>query len=846
MRRFLLRLWRRPKLHQDIEDELAFHREMSAANDNPIQLGNSTVIREQALELWRFTIVENLWRDILYAARGLRRSPALVATALLSLALGIGANTAIFSLAMELLFRQPSVRDPASLVSMRLGGNSSSPERIIDFIRASRLFEDVVGSNEDFVNWNDGTETRPVFAVYTTRNYFTALGIPMAYGRGFVPSDPREVTVLQFEFWNKYFNGDPGVVGRVINLDGRSYTVVGVLPAGHRTLAGFSLAPVAYLPRVLEEMSLVMYARLKPGMSIPEARVGLGTVAARLDEASPAANWKYADGVRVTPVVGLAHIQQQKELLAVGVFFTMLLVVAGLVLLIACINVASLLLARASARRREIVTRLALGASRGRLLQQLLVESLLLALLGAGLGFWLSQVVVTLIARIPLPLPVPVHLHIQMEWRVALYATFLTLLATLACGLLPAWQAVRESIASDLHRDGKLRLRRALVVAQIVVSVVVLVTGALFLRSMFQANAISPGFDVRNTVRADVQLPPAAYKDGRKKMLYVDQAVRELQALPGVESAAAARLIPFTDASRFLTDLVFSNTGQKVRALFYWNAVTPDYFRAMDIPLRQGRGFTAKDSRGAQHVVIVNRTFVERYMSGQPAVDQSFLWAPKGKAPYMIVGVVEGTRNMTLGEDPMPQLYEPLDQIQNDRTRVQFVLRSKTPPPTQLDSVRRTLRRMEPAAGIEVSTLYSSIGLAFLPSQAGAALLGSIGVLGLTLAAIGLYGVMVYSVARRIREIGVRVAIGARRGDISRMILLDSFRLVVLGAAIGLFLALFVTRPLARFLMPGLGPSDPLSFGAVVLVLALTGLLASWGAVRRALAIDPVSALRYD
>jgi putative ABC transport system permease protein len=363
---------------------------------------------------------------------------------------------------------------------------------------------------------------------------------------------------------------------------------------------------------------------------------------------------------------------------------------------------------------------------------------------------------------------------------------------------------------------------------------------------MFQANSLSPGFDLRNTVRADVQLPPSRYKDARKKIVYVEEAVRELHALPGIKAAAAARTIPFTDSARKGSELRFPDTGEKLHALFHWNAVTPEFFIAMNIPLSQGRTFTETDRGGNARVVVVNRTFAERYVSGRRAVGRTFLWGPRGETPYTIVGVVEGTKNMTIGEEPLPQLYEPLAQIANDRTRIQFVVRSATPPAKQVDAVRRTLRRLEPAAGLDVSTLYASIGLAFLPSQVGAALAGSIGILGLTLAAIGLYGVMVYSVTRRTREIGVRMAIGARRVDISRMILADSFRLVAIGSAAGLLIAFVVTRPLARFLMPGLGPSDPVSFVVVIVVLAITALISTWGAVRRGLAIDPMSALRYE
>src|SRR6266478_6236819 len=247
MRGLWLKLWRRRRMQQDLDAELAFHREMASDSGNPLPVGP---IREEAYDQWRFVFVENLWRDVVYAARGLRRNPALVATALLSLALGIGVNTTMFSLGVEFLFSEPSVKDASSIVSVQLAGNSHSPEKALDFLRDSGIFQDVAGENEEaYVNWNDGAETRPTFGVYTTANYFSALGIPMLLGRGFLPGDPKEVAVLQHQFWVKHFNSDPSIVGRAINLDGRACTVVGILPANHRTLLGFGFTPDIYVPR---------------------------------------------------------------------------------------------------------------------------------------------------------------------------------------------------------------------------------------------------------------------------------------------------------------------------------------------------------------------------------------------------------------------------------------------------------------------------------------------------------------------------------------------------------------------------------------------------------------------
>jgi predicted permease len=844
MRRFFRKLLRRGTMHHDMQDELAFHREMAVRNGNPIPLGNTAVIAEHGYALRRFNFVENLWRDLVYAARGLRRSPMLVLAALVSLGLGIGVNAAMFSLGAEFLFSEPSVRDAGSMVSVRLGGSSHSAHQAVEFLAASGLFAGVAGENEeDISNYNDGAETRPLFSVFVTRNYFTALGVPILHGRGISPDDPDEVAVLSYGFWRKQFAGDPATVGRTINLDGRMCTVVGILPEHHRTLIGFGYSPDVYLPRYLESTILAIYARLKPGMSIPAARAGLAIVAKRMDAEMPA-RFKYAEELHVSPIAGYARLRSESELMAAAVFFAMLLAVTGLVLLIACVNVASLLLARASARQREIAIRIAIGASRGRLLQQLLADSLLLSLLGAGCGLALAEFTAAMLARIHLPLPIPIRLQVAPDWRLALYGVFLATVSVVACGLLPAWQAMKDSVAHHLHRERKMRLRRVLVAAQIAISVIVLTTGFLFLRNLLHSTALSPGFDVTQTIRANVNLPPSGYSDGRKKAAYIDRVVALLAALPGIESAAAARIVPFNGGTRFGTTLIFPDKGEQKNAFFHWNAVTPQFFRAMDIPILQGRTFAPAD--GSEKVVMVNPEFVSRYLGGRQPLGTVFLWGLEGKTPYRIVGVAAGTKTTTIGEDPQPQLYEPLAQIDNERQGIEFVMRSAIPPGLQLEAVRRTLHRIEPMAGAQVDTMYSSIGLAFLPSQVGALLMGSTGILGLLLATIGLYGVMAFSVARRTREIGVRVAVGASGRDIARLVLADAARVTLAGTAVGLVVALLVTKPLAMFLVPGLKTDDPVNFAVVALAMLVTGLAATWGPIRRALKIDANTALREE
>ena len=850
MRRSLFKLLRRGRMERDLEAELTLHRELSEAHGNPIPLGNTTRIAEECRDLWRFTFIENLWRDVVYSARGLRRTPALVLNAVLSLAIGIGANILIFSMAADFLATRPSVTDPGSLVFARVGGNTSAGKRVLDFIRQSGAFKDVAGIEETgFINWNDGQETRRISSAITSKNFFTAAGVPVAYGRGILPSDPDEVVVLNDRFWRTHFDANPGIVGQIVQLDGKPYTVVGILPSSHRTMMGFGIAPDVYVPPYLDDTPLLMYVRLTPGMTVKQARAALMTVATHLDSAIPAP-FKYSDGVSATPVVGVARLAGfSGVVVAVSVFFAILLVIVGLVLLIACVNVVGLLLARASHRKREIATRLALGASRGRLIQQFLVESLLLSLLGAACGLGLAQTISAVLSRIQLPTPIPIHLQAALDLRVALYAAILVLAATSACGLLPARQAVNESIVPDLRRERGQRIRRTLVIAQIAFSLVILTTAVLFVRNLLRSAAISSGFDVQHAIRATVNLPPVAYGNSQRLTTYVDQAIRELDAIPGVQASAAAQSMPFINAFGVLVATTFVDTGEKVNTQFYMNTITPGFFNAMNIPILQGRTFVPADRTG-QRVAIVNEAFVQRYLVGRTPIGTAFSW-PGANTTYRIVGIVAGTKNETIGEGERPQLYLSLAQMSSDAalghpTELEFVIRAVIPPESELEPVRRALRRVEPAAGLDVATMASSIGFAFLPSRIGASLMGSAGLLGLILATIGLYGIMIHTVSRRTHEIGVRVALGATRADISRMILLDSGRLVLTGSAIGLAIAVFVTRPLAMFLVPGLGASDPLTFFLVLSVVAVTVLIAMWGPLRRALAVDPIASLRYE
>jgi putative ABC transport system permease protein len=836
LRRFWLKLTRRRNLERDLEAELAFHREMAHAAGNDRPFDNRTFIEEQARELWRFTLIENLLRDARFGMRRILRDPVLLVGGVVSLGLGIGANTALFSLGTSFLLSEPSVTDAARIVNVHLGGTSHPELRVIDHLRESNTFAAVAGLNTaSYTNWSSGGATRRIYAATTTVNFFTAMGVPVAMGHGYSESDRGEVAVLADSFWRARLNADPGVVGRALFFDGKPHTVVGVLPPDHRTLTGFGIVPDVYLPVTDPGAPLEIYARLKPEQQMENAAAALNVFAARLDALAFDPERTFAGSASVHTIAGFARLAEVSELQVVSVFFAILLAVAGMVLLIACVNVAGLLLARDATRQREMAIRSSIGAGRARIVQQLLVESSLLAALGTAAGLLIARFAAVALERLPVPLPVPVRIAVALDWRVAIYASVLAVITILAVGLLPALKTARESAAAPrLARHSRQRLRKTLVTVQVAVAVVVLLTGFLFLflRNLLRSASADPGFDLEHTIRAQAFLPQQSTASAER----VQRTLRAIEGLPGVEAVAAAHYLPFTDSSTRGSEVVFAETGERKYISVSWNSVTADYFRAMAIPMIAGATWDA--AAGGATPVVVNRTFVERHFGNRSAVGAKFTW--RGE-PYRISGVVEGTRILTLGEDPEPQMFEPLVDA---GTQVQLVIRTAGSPASMAATVRRALQDAEPEAGIEVEPLRPAIALAFFPSQVGAALMGSIGLLGLCLAGVGIYGTLSYSVVRRAQELAVRKAIGATGASLACLVLIESAQLIGVGSAIGLLAAWLVTKPLAMFFVAGIRPSDPVNFAAVAGVFAALGIIAALGPARRAAAADPADAIR--
>ena len=817
------------------------------------EFGSSLRAREDTRSAWQIRWLEDLVSDLRYGARALRRTPGFAAAAIFSLALGIGANTTIFSLTMEFLFSQPSCRDADTLRSIQIGGNSAVEVRDYRFLRDAHFFVDVAGNFEEAEsNWRNGEDTRSLSVMHVTDNFFNMVGVPFAFGRGIQPGE-RSTVVLSHQFWQRRLASDPNVLGRSLVLDGQPYTVVGVLPHDYRTLFGFGFAPELYLPVLREDELVSLVARIPAGMTRAVAMARLAATCKELDKVHRRSeNESWANEIRVVPVAGLERLDEL-GLGPIKEFFGMLMIVVGLVLLIACANVSSLLLARASSRRQELAIRLAIGAARGRIIRQLLAESLLLAMLGTCAGLILNLWLSGAMNRVQLPLPVPIQLLIQPDWRLLLYSTAVAVLSALVTGWMPALKAARTGVSDALKlQQGQVgnrrwTLRNALVVGQLSISVVLLTTGFLFLRNMTKAVSMNPGFDAEHTVWAYMRLVPEKYfpkKDSgpEKALALIHDALDELRALPGIESASIARAVPLndhiTEGTRMSTDL----DEHPVEVQFNYNFVGPDYFKTMGIPIVQGREFLPSDRKGAPEVVVLNENLARRLFGNRNAAGHTIRWAGN---PVIVAGVAKNSKYFTLGEENPQALYTSYLREGGSIVNLHFLVRARRPRDV-VKEIARTLGRLDSSAAIEVKPMRDSLAFAFLPSRLGAALLGSMGLLGLALASIGLYGVMSYSVARRTREIGLRVALGADRQAVLRMVARESFALLGIGLAIGLGISVFATKPLAMFLVPDLSTSDPATFLTVVAALATVAFAATLGPALRALRVDPMVALRYE
>jgi predicted permease len=868
--RWAKELWRRVRhignrntFHNELDDEILFHittrtdeleqtglSRREALAQARREFGSTARMQEETHEAWQFHWIEDLWSDLRYGLRSFRRDKAFTAAAILSLALGIGINTTIFSLTMEFLFSKPSARNPERLVDIRIGGSSHAPMREFQFVHDAHDFEGLAGRHEEAVaNWRYGTGTYRVFSVRVTDNYFDVTGVPIAMGRP-IQRGEDTTAVLTDHFWHNRLGADPQVLGRTLFFDGKPYTVVGVLPHDHRTLLGYGYSPDVYLPVGPhdEKQVVALVARLPDGMTRQVALERVKAICRQLDKTYPQEDPRSVNNSEVISLSGFDRFENEGAL-PIALFFGMLMVVVGLVLLIACANVASLLLARASSRRQEIAVRLAIGASRSRVIRQLLAESLLLATLGTTAGLVVNLLLTSATNRIQFPLPIPVQLMIQPDWRLLAYSTAVALLTALVSGLMPALKATRSNVSSTMKqgehqvREGRWTLRNALVTGQLAVSILLLATGFLFLRNLMKATSMNPGFDVQHTAWAQMRLVPERYPKQENVRPIVSAAINQLRAMPGVEAASVVATVPLNDNYTIGAPVRADSSQQSIPAQWNYNRVSADYFRTMGIPILAGRAFSPTDDGNAPAVVIINENFARLLFGNANPVGHTISYL-KGK-PMTIVGLARNSKYFTLGEENKLALYLPYFQNNDTRADLSFLVRAERPEAV-VKEVTTVLEKLDSSASVETKLMRNALMFALLPSRMGALLLGSIGFLGLALASIGLYGVLAYAVSRRTREIGLRVALGADRAAVLGMVARQSLSLVAIAIAAGLGIAFFATKPLAMFLVPDLSPRDPVSFLAVIGVLLLVALAATLGPALRALRIDPMEALRYE
>ncbi|MBV8858093.1 MAG: ABC transporter permease [Acidobacteria bacterium] len=798
-----------------------------------------------------------LLQDLRYATRRLWKSPGFAAVAVGALALGIGANTAIFSVVNSVLLRPLPYPAPEQLVQLwesrprqNMPRVEIAPHEFLAWADQCQSFQRLAAIDAAEYNLTGRGEPERVTGALVSAAYFPLLGVAPAHGRAFLDEEDRpganNVVVLGHELWQSRFNSDPSVVGQTVSLDGVACNVVGVLPRGFRLPEGAALArPIAFSAEDRAQPGshfLNVLGRLKEGVSVEQASAEMATVAARVEQS--------LGGTNVGHQVVVVPLHEQ----VVGGARTALLVLLGavaLVLLIACANVANLLLARAAARRREVAVRAALGASRWRIIRQLLAESLLLSGSGGALGLLLAVWGVDLLVGLD-PEGVQRAGEVTLDWRVLAFTLGLSVLTGLLFGLAPALQASKTDFVESLKEGGRSgqglarsRLRSSLVVAEVALTLVLLVGAGLLLKSFSRLLAVDPGLDPHHVITMAVSLPQAKYGEPQRITAFYEQLLQEAAALPGVQAAGVVSVLPLTgdDTSNFvqIEGRAPLPPGQAMRA--GRRNVSADYFRALGIPLKRGRAFTPADTAEAQRVLVINEAMARSFFAGEDPVGKRV--RTSDKSPWAeVVGIVGDVRHQGLDVDTRPEMFFP--HLQTPSRQMTLVVRSEGDPVALAGPLRERVRSIDKDQPVgNVKTMEGWLSESVASRRFSAALLGVFAAAAAALAALGLYGVVSYSVAQRTHEIGLRVALGARPRDVLRLVIGQGMTLTLVGTGVGVAVALALTRVMSGLLF-GVGATDPAVFVTVPLLLAAVALLACYIPARRATKVDPMVALRYE
>jgi predicted permease len=884
------RIFRRRRLYDDLSEELHSHLEekieqvmrnesvtrQEAEEKARKAFGNTTLIEQRGREVWQWPSLESVWGDTRFAVRQMRKAPGFALTTVLLLGLGIGSITAVFSLVDAVLLRPVPYPDPASLVipwnippaGVDIGGFAETPWSPLQFhafeqdTKTYRYVGAFQGSNFNLIGAGDPVMLEGALVSW---GFFPALGIQPELGRSFTREEDspghEHAVVLGDALWRSRFHADSSILNRVIHLNGAPYTVVGIMPRGfgfpraNEMPGDFTFAAMSqvWVPLALPAVTpmftpseLAVVARLQPGLSLTQAQSAMDLFAQRMDLEMPLS--KGWNGSHVTFLQRQVAGDSRKPLL-------LILSAVALVLMIVCFNVAGLLLTRSISREREFTVRAALGAGRTRVLRQLLTESLLLAFAGGAAGMAIAIAGVWLVKLFG-PKNLPRLQDAGADFRVFAFAFAVTLVTGLLFGLAPALGAVRTNLVESLKEGGQrsgpgkshTRLRSAFVVAQIALALMLVIASGLLVRTFYRLLTSDPGFRSEHVLTFELSLPSTQYPDRDHIARFYQQVLPRLRSISGVESVGITEAIPMGGATEAGVMRIVGRPIPKDDRppIVNYTVVSPGLFSALGTPLLRGRDVLDSDVLTAPAVTVINRELARQYWPNEDPVGKQVL-VPSQRVPATIVGIVADIKHSSLRDAPEPEMFEPYTQnVWPSLALMHVVLRTKAEPTTVIGAARQAIDEIDSALPLaKVSTLVVLTDTAMAGERFSMLLVASFGLLAILLAAVGIYGVISYSVAQRMREIAIRVALGAQRGDVFGMVIRHGLRLAGLGILIGIIAALGMARLLTVFLY-GVSATDPLTFVSVSIFLAATALGASFFPARRAAAINPTDALRME
>ena len=883
-------LFRREKVEAELADELRFHFEQQvekfvrsglthqeAIRQTRLVFGGTDQVKEECRDARGVSFLEILLQDVRFGLRILRKMPGFTVVAVLTLALGIGASTAVFSAVNTILLKPLPYPNPERIVMLwwkapilLADAADQFPWRKQDFARfslAAKSFQSIGAFKSDFFNLVGSGEPTRLDGLRASAGFFPALGLVPALGRAFTPEEDQPghefEVILSDELWRDRFGSDTGILGRAITLNGQSYTIVGVMPRGfafpraEEMPATLSLPPriQLWVPLDLPAASggpneFAVVGRLNPGGTAEQATEELRIYGDRTASEFPdSKGWYNPNVISLTQqIVG----DTRRPLL-------LLLGAVGIVLLIASSNVASLLLTRTLGRKQEFTLRGALGAGHGRLMRQLLTESLLLASLGGLAGMVLAEIALDVV-KILGPSNVPRLQEVQLDPRVFVFTIGITFIAAILFGWMPSIGTSRESLVESLNEGGRRtsgsathpKVRNALLVAEVALALVLVVSTGLLVRTFYHMLAADPGFNPTHVLTFQLALPNSKYTDTDRMAELYQKVLRALEAVPGVQSAGIVSEVPMGGSTDSTVIRVpdHPRVDGKEHPYVNYSFASPGYFSALGTPLLRGRDFLDTDTLGSAHVTVINNAMAKKYWPGQDPIGREVGVENPRWPTRTVVGIVPDIKHASLREVPDPEMYVPYTQneirIWPSMQTMQVALRSKIEPAALTASAREALRSVDPDLPISnVATLEALVDNSMAQSRFSLFLLGSFGILALVLAMIGMYGVISYSVQQQTREIGIRMAMGATRQDVLRMVLGSGARLAALGITIGLPTAWIVTRTMESFLY-GVRSTDPLTFAVVSVLLMSVALFACFLPARRATRVDPLVALRYE